>query len=201
MVPAMMLARYHTVKNEHHFKELLNKYEYCVVCFAPSQADQALKLSFDAKQDIEQNFKNLQNRMQAAAKRDDFKDFLAKDVGFLLVDMASKQADNLADAYGISKFPTCLVFDSDFAVKKSTIKAPESALALIKMLQTQFGKEITELIIKRKKERNLRTQKQIANYYQYGSYNNNWIPGAVWPYSRWGSGPYGVSYDMVGLEN
>jgi hypothetical protein len=81
---AMVFAKYHEVKSDVDFNKLINQYQYSVACFAPAQG------ANDEKED----FKDLQNRVKAASKYDDFK-LLKKDVGFLMVDTASKKAQDL----------------------------------------------------------------------------------------------------------
>lgn len=183
MLPVMVCAKYHKVKNDAEFDRLINQYEYSVVCFAPAQGSQ----------DNKEEFQVLQNRMQAASKYDDFKTLLKKDVGFLMVDSASKKAQDLPKDFSIAKFPTCLIFHEG-AAAGSKMVAPQSASDLIKLLKQKFGKEIETLTKERREDDRLDRQERIANYYSYSSSPYAWYPYAYWPYSRWGVYPYGLGW-------
>ena len=181
MVSLGMQAKYHTVKSDKDLETLTQKYQYCVVCFAPSGSA---------------DFKNVQNRLQAAAKRDSYQRLLSKDVGFLLVDTDAKKADGLAYDYKLSNLPSCLIFDSQLGLQNTVQASPKSATEIIKMLEKQFGKEIVTLKKDREEDLRARRDEQIASYYNYSGMSNWWYPYTYWPYSRWGSGPYFVSYAL-----
>lgn len=193
VLPIMAHAKYHLVRNDADFDRLINQYEYSVVCFAPAHGVDELKLDHDEKQKIKDEFQALQNRVKAAAGRDEFKTFLKKDVGFLVVDSSSKKTQDLPNDFAISKFPTCLVF-KDGALVNSKVVAPQSASDLIKLLQKSFGTQLDALIKERKEDDILDRQERIASYYSYGSSAYAWYPYAYWPYSRWGVYPYGLGW-------
>lgn len=182
-LPSMMHAKYHVIKNDTDFDKLINQYEFSLVCFAPSQGSKEIK----------EDFKDLQNRVKAAANRDDFKTILRKDVGFLVVDNASKKAQDLPGDYAISKFPTCMLF-AQGAATGSKLVAPKSASELMKLLEQKFGTELEKLTKQRREDERLNRQERIANYYAYASSPYAWYPYAYWPYSRWGVYPYGVGW-------
>ena len=185
MLPTVTLAKYHLVKNDNDFDRLINQYNYSVVCFAPAQGSKQVK----------EDFKDLQNRVKAAAGRDDFKNLLRNDVGFLVVDSASKKAQDLPGDFAISKFPTCLVFN-DGAAAGSKLVAPKSASELIKLLEQKFGKQLETLTKERREDERLDRQERIASYYAYSSSPYAWYPYAYYPYSRWGVYPYGIGWQF-----
>ena len=188
LVPTMVVAKYQAVHNDAEFERLLNHSQFSIVCFAPAKG------SDDQKED----FKNLKNRLMAAAKRDDFK-LLRKDVGFFIVDSASKKLQDLPHDYKISKFPTCLIFQDGKDVG-STLFAPDSTSDIIAFLDKNVGEQLNVLIADRKEDERLNREENIASYYQYATspWINPpypWVPYGCYPYSRWGVYPYGLGWD------
>ena len=186
LLPSVTFAKYHLVKNDNDFDRLINQYEYSVVCFAPAQGSKEVK----------EDFKDLQNRVKAASGRDDFKNLLKKDVGFLVVDSASKKAQDLPADYAIAKFPTCIVFKQGSSIAGSKLASPKSASELIKMLEKNFGAQLEKLTKERREDERLDRQERIASYYAYASSPYAWYPYAYYPYSRWGVYPYGTGWSF-----
>lgn len=180
-----LMARYHSVRSEDELTSLLNKYQYTVVCFAPSGALADQELHRDEKQEIRQTFKDLQNIVKTSAARDQYHRFLNKDIGFLVVDTASKRAHEVSGDYALRTFPSCLVFDSGSLPFKQPLIHPKTSASIIKFLEQAYGDKIKEMLKERKEEDRLRRQERIASYYAYGAYGYPYY-GWGWSYPYWG---------------
>lgn len=187
-LPTVIVAKFQDVHNDAEFDRLLNQYQFSVVCFASAKG----------ADDQKDAFKDLKNRMIAAAKRDDFK-LLRKDVGFLMVDSSSKKVQDLPHDYKISKFPICLIFQ-DGKMIESSIFNPKSTSDIIKFLDKNVGNQLDDLVADRKENARLDREERIASYYQYASspWVNppyGWMPYGTYPYTRWGVYPYGLGWN------
>lgn len=182
---ALVQAGYHNVRSQKEFESLINKYRYTAVCFAPSD-------------EMKDEFRDLKSIMKAAANSDVYHRYLRKDIGFLVVDVGSKRAYEIPHEYALSKFPSCLVFQSGSLALKQPLVDPKTSYDVLRMLEQQFGKKIVEMVKERKEDERVMRAERIASYYALGS-TPYWYPYAYWPYSRWGAYPYygGWSYGFA----
>ena len=170
MVTAPLAAKYHKVTSSQEFKRLVDNYRYSVACFIPdAKQDDSLLDSEDIKE-RKKEFKSMQDSMQAAASKWDFKRFLSKDVGFIAVDVGSKRTQNLVDEFHIGQDAICHTFEEGAIQPKFKVVNPTSAKELIDLLQEAGGKELEQLLLERKEEQSEDRQERIARYYAYGGY-------------------------------
>jgi len=200
LVLAMMMslplaARFHVVKSARHLEKLVEGYEYSVVCFAPSGQTEGEDLDRDDKKERKKEFHSVQNVVRAASQRSEYKRFLSKDVGFMMVDVASRQADDLSGEYGLSATPTCFVFEQGAPDKTKKIMRPAAVKDLTRLLEQEGGDALKNLLKDRKEQADLIRQERISQNYAYsaaypywGGYGYGW-GGYGWsgrPYIGWG---------------
>lgn len=182
----LVQARYHKVTSSAHFDRLLDQYEYSIACFASRSANSEL-------------FENIQNRLIAASKRDEFNTILKSDVGFLMVDASlPKLKDTIKDLEN-PKFPCVITYHQDFT-KRIWFGAPRTATDIISMLQASFARDLKNLIKDRRSDEWV-FREEMLGYYPYGGVPYAWYPYAFYPYSRWGTAPYGTGWGFTGTND
>ena len=184
MFTASLSARYHRVTSAQEFEKLVDNYGYCVACFAQGSKQKGEDIAADDLKDRKRSFKEVQQLLQAAASKPDFKRFLSKDVGFIAVDVTAKRAQDLVGNYHISQEPVCYVFQEGAQDTASKVVHPTSTKDVINVLEKSAGDNLEKLLTERKEEKNEERQERIARYYAYGGY---------YPYG-WGYGWGGSSY-------
>ncbi len=183
----LLHAKAHIIKTKEDFERCTNKYEYSVVCFVPSQK---LKTDFD----------DSANRLKAAALQDEFKKVLKDDVGFLLVDLSSKKNKEIAELYGIGQDAVCTIFNYDVIAHEFWKAKSKTTSEIIKLLYGAFGDQL-KLLIERCSNGRFQGSEKMPNYYENGYSINDYIPYPYWPYSRWGTWPYGNnSWELVNFN-
>lgn len=192
--------KYDLVSSERAFKDAILKEPYALVCFAPSRLD-----SDNQDQDkdtVKQDFRTIKRNMQAAAKVEQYKDYLKDKVRFILVDIGRRRAEEVDDHYELTQIPTCLLFKHGKPVLDNNsyaqIVEPLSKYSMLSLLEKYFDQEFSELIKEKKEEEALERQERIARYNAYalsGYPYSNWGWGS-WPYhgGYWGHRPYWGGY-------
>lgn len=177
-------ARYHTVTSQKSFEDLINKYPYSVVCFVPSKSDDK-SLDREAKREIRDDFRGFKSRLRSAAESGKFKEYLNREVGFLLIDIAANRAEEIDDELGLDSFPTCLLFKHGKAMLGyAQIFNPISKHSILKLLEKHFEEDLQEIIKEKKEEEMLEREERIARYQAYGRF------GYPYGHYAWGYGPY-----------
>jgi|GEM_PF-1167222 len=179
VMSSSVVARYHIVKSSAALEDLVEKYAYSVVCFAPSGQLQGEDLDTDEKKERKRIFKSLQNVVKAASNQGVYKTYVSQDIGFLVVDVAAKRASLVADEYHVKDDPLCVVFEQGAPDTKTKVMRPAAPRDLIRLLEAEGGDDLKDLIDDRKQDAQMARQERIASYYAYG---------AAYPY---GYGPYG----------
>jgi hypothetical protein len=185
MITAVPLtARYHKVTRLQEFEKLVDGYEYSVACFASSSKQKGEDISSDDLKNRQKKFRNLQEMLQSAASKPDFKKFLSKDIGFIAVDVTSKYGQDFIKDFYIGTMPICYAFQEGAQDKEAKLVHPKSTKDLVDLLEDTAGNELNNLLAERKEEKNQDRQERIAQYYAYGGF---------YPYG-WGYGWGGSSY-------
>jgi len=181
-----LVAKYHAVSSQKEFGKLLDKYPYAVVCFAPSGAMRDHeKLDSREKHDLKNEFRSLQNTVKSASDSRNYRTYLQKDVGFLVVDVASKRAREVDEEYALKEFPTCLLFKDGQVNMMAQIMYPKSRYDIISLLEKKVGAELDKIIKDKKEDERLERQERIA---QYNAMSNYYYPygGSYWGGPYWG---------------
>lgn len=201
LVPStLLMARYHEVSNGKKLHDLVDTYAYSVVCFAPSSQLNGESLDVTEKKDRKKIFKSLQTVVKAASQQSEYQKYASKDVGFILVDVASRQNSQIKSEYQVSEHnPFCVVFEQGAADMQSKIMRPATPRDIIQLLQQEGGQDLQDLIEDRKQDARLDRQERIASYYAYataypyatpygyyGPYWGGWSPYWRSPYVGWG---------------
>lgn len=187
-------ARYHTITSENSFENLVNKYPYSVVCFIPSKPE-SKEVSKEEKRETRDDFRDLKTRLRSASESGKFKRYLQREFGFLLVDVASRRAQELDDELNLNKLPTCLLFKHGKPMMSyGQIFEPISKYSILKFVKKNFEDDLDSLIKDKKEEEQLKREERIASYQAYGrfGYPAGW--GGYWGYSpgyHWGYGGFG----------
>ena len=140
----VMHAKYHMIVKDQAFDDLVNKYEYAVVCFAPSHAkDKGLDRT--EKKEVVADFQDLKKRLKAASDSESFKKYLKREVGFLLIDTASGHVKEVDEEFALESMPTCLLFKQGkviFAAQQyAQIFEPISKYSILSFLGKYFKHE------------------------------------------------------------
>lgn len=190
VLSAPMYSKYHSVSSERELESLVNKYPYAVVCFAPSTPLEDGAATRDEKREVRHEFKGLQSKVKSAADRDKYRHYLGKDVGFLVVDVANKRAQEVTHDYALEQFPSCLVFQSGAVAGKQPLIHPTSPAQIVKTLENQYGDKIEKMVKERKEDERLLREERIASYYAYGNYPYGWGWAGPYGYYHYGMGGY-----------
>ncbi len=184
-----LVAKYHAVSSQKEFAKLLDKYPYAVVCFAPSGVmHDHEKLDSNEKQDVKSEFRSLQNTVKSASDSRNYKTYLQKDVGFLVVDVASRRVREVDEEYALKEFPTCLLFKDGQVNMMAQIMYPKSRYDILSLLEKRVGVELDKIIKDKKENERLERQERIAqynamsNYYPYGGWGGSYWGGPYWGY-------------------
>ena len=192
---ACMQARYHMVSSQKEFERLLDRYEYAVVCFAPDRvsSDEQDKevVNKSERNNIKQEFRSLKNSVEKASESKDFDTYLKQDVGFLVVNVANKKAQEVDKQYALTEFPVCMIFKNGQASSMTKMLRPKSRYDILSFVDKKVGAELDK-IVKDRKEDDRRAQqdwidsqyRSVLKYYPYGSW-----PAYTWSGPYWG-GPY-----------
>lgn len=188
--------RFHAVKNARQLEKLVDDYEFSVVCFAPSGQFEGEDLDRGDKMDRKKEFRAVQDVVKSASERTEYKKFLSKDVGFMMVDVASKQAGGLVDEYDLGAAPTCFVFEQGAPDTHKKVMRPASVKDLTRLLEQEGGDSLKKLLKDRKEEADLIRQERISQNYLYASAYPYW-GGYGWGGYGWGGygwGGYGYGW-------
>jgi hypothetical protein len=193
VLAAPLSARYHKVTRLQDFEKLVDGYEYSVACFASSSKQKDENISPDLLKNRHKGFRNLQEMLQAAASKPDFKKFLPKDIGFIAVDVTAKHGQDFIKDFSVGQAPVCYVFEEGAQDKGSRLVRPESTKDLIDLLEETAGSDLDAILAERKEEKNQDRQERIAQYYAYGGFypygwGYGWGGSSYWgrPYWGWG---------------
>lgn len=197
MVAVPLAAKYHKVTSSQEFKRLVDNYRYSVACFIPDVKNDATVLDSEDLKERKKDIKSMQDSIQAAASKSDFRRFLSKDVGFIAVDVGSKRTQGLVDEFHVGQDVICYAFEEGAVNPNFKVTNPSSAKELIDLLEESGGKDLQELLLERKEEQTEDRQERIARYYAYGGYypygwGNAWGGSSYWARPYWGwytSGP------------
>ena len=193
-----LVARYHTIVQDKSFDDMINRYEYAVVCFAPSRTKDK-ELNKEEKKEVATQFKDLKKRLKDVSDSDSFKRYLQEEVGFLLIDTASGSIKEVDEEYSLEIMPTCLLFKQGrvvFAAQHhyAQIFEPFSKYSILSFLDRYFKDELSDIITDKKNEEKEDRKERMARYqssaliaYPYGSYGYT----CGYPYD---SGFYGRGY-------
>lgn len=202
MSPISMLAKFHTIVKDQAFDDLVNKYEYAVVCLAPSRATDK-DLDKDEKKEVALNFKDLKKRLREASQSDTFRRYLQEEVGFLLIDTASGHVKEIDEEFAIEATPTCLLFKHGKVVLTAQhyaqIFEPISKYSILSFLGKYFRREFDDIVSDKKNEEKEERKERIARYqssaivaYPYGGYG--YYVGYPYDSGFYGRGYFGNRY-------
>lgn len=180
---SVVWSRYHVVKTNAALQDVVDKYAYSVVCFAPSGQLDGESLDTDDKKERKKIFKSLQNVVKAASQQGEYKTYVSKDVGFIVVDLVAKQAEQIQHQYHVQNDPLCIVFEQG-ADTKAKVMRPASVKDLTNLLEAEGGDDLKDLIDDRKEDARLARQERIASYYAYATAYP--YPYGYGPYYGWG---------------
>lgn len=197
-----MLAKFHTIVKDQSFDDLLNKYEYAVVCLAPSRVKDK-EVDKNEKKEVQLSFKELKKRLKEASESDTFKKYLQHEVGFLLVDTASGHVKEVDEEFSIETTPTCLLFKHGKVVLSAQHYAqifdPISKHSILLFLKKYFKDEFEEIVTDKKEEKEEARKERIARYqsstlvaYPYGAYG--YYVGYPYDSGFYGRGYFGNRY-------
>ena len=182
-------ARYISVKNDVHFFDEINKFEFALVCFiqTPQSGHQ------DENKFLRKDIKLLEKTIEAISDTEPYRHELKHELGFIVVDAAKNSVESLIKKYHVSfdEMPQFLLFKNGKVVSSM---AGESAKLvgfvckadLLDFIDDYFGKALDDILDKKAEERNEDKEMQIARYAAYSA--SRYPYGGYAPYNA--SGPY-----------
>lgn len=200
--PISLMAKFHTVARDQAFDDLMNKYEYAIVCFAPSHLSDKGS-DKEQKKEVVVSFQDLKKRLKEASESDSFKRYLQQEVGFLLLDTASGHMKEIDEEFSLDVMPTCLLFKQGKVVfvaqHYAQIFEPISKYSILALLSKYFKNDFNALISDKQKEEKEDRQERMARYqasalvaYPYGSYG--YYTGYPYDSGFFGRGYFGNRY-------
>ncbi len=185
MMTIPLTAKYHgRVTSQQEFERLIDTYEYSLVCFASSGKYQQENIHVDDLKDRNKDFKNIQKIVHAAASNREFKKYLAKDVGFIMVNDAAKRLEPISNDLNISTDqPTCYMFKQGVADTNSKLENPTSSYQIVDFIDEIAGDPLQKILEERKKE------ERVPKYYPYGGFylypwGESWGGSSYWARNR-----------------
>ncbi len=179
-------ARYHVVSSQKVLGRLLDRYEYAVVCFAPASSGQEKNVDKEGKQEIRHEFRSLEHDVNKASQSNYFDTYLKQDVGFVVVNVASKNAQDVEKQYDLQRFPVCKLFKQGKIRSMSQLVRPRSRYDILSFIDKQVGPELHKIVKDRQADEKQHNQDWLdAQYASVNKYN----PYGAWPTYDW-SGPY-----------
>jgi len=184
-------AKYHRATSAQEFEKLVDNYQYSVACFAQGSKQKGEDISSDELKGRQKSFKELQEMLQAAASKHEFKRFLSKDVGFIAVDVGAKRTQNLVEEYNVQQEPVCYAFQAGAQDKTSKKIDPTSTKDILNVLEESAGDDLENILRDRKEEQSEERQERMARYYAYGGYypygwGYAWGGSSYWARPYWG---------------
>jgi|GEM_PF-6560633 hypothetical protein len=185
-------GRFALINHAHGIENLLGKYAYSLICI------------YDAKH--QDNARHIKDSLRAASKARPYHDVLANDIGFLLIDVTDKNAEEIQAVLdmNVHQLPSCALFSQ---IKKiADIPLPENVTMslFLNAFQDHVKTEIDALAEKREEENMLAQQERINQYQMYGYYpyysyyyDPYWYNGPYWGGWGWGGG-YGGNWHHGG---
>lgn len=191
LVCQAMQARYISVKKESQFLDEINKYEFVITCFLPSEQD-----GVEDHKQLRKDIKQVREVVKAVSESDPYHKILKNEVGFVIVDTSRQDFDGLVKEYNISadEQPQFLLFKNGKALtvmsgKLATLSGFVAKSDLLDFMNDYFGKDFDDILEKKSHEEAQNREMQLARYKAYGAYRYPY--GAYAPYNPWGSpGPY-----------
>ncbi len=179
----VMHAKFHTVNRSEKLQNLIDEYAYSIVCMAPSKMSKDEQPSSQDRKRTTRTFSSIKSLVRSASQLRDFKNYLDKDIGFIVVDTASKDAQDLVQEYKVGTVPICIPFDQG-AQSGAMVYNPQSSKQLVDSLENMGGKDLQKILNQRREDVRLEKQERIAAYYAYAN---------TYPYWGWG-GYYGYGF-------
>lgn len=187
MLVPMVQARYISIKNDSHFFEEVNKFEFALVCFLENSHGNHNDKAF--RKDV----RLLQKTIDATSDTAPYKNILKHEIGFLIVDATKESVMPLIRKYKVSlqEMPQFLLFKhgkvvSEMSGEFAKVVGFVCKADLLDFIDDYFGKELDIILEKKDKEDKEDKEMQLARYAAYGACRYPY--GAYAPYNV--NGPY-----------
>ncbi len=102
----------------------------------------------------------------------------------MVVDVASKHADNVGAQYGVQSMPTCFVLEQGVQSKSKKNIRPAAVKDITRLLEQEGGSAFQSLLKQRKEEASLLRQERISQNYAYATAYPYWWDSGWYPYAR-----------------
>lgn len=190
-----VFGKFHQVSSLKSFQRLIERYPYTVVCFDQSRPEKGQTVDKDSKQEMKSSYKKVRRGVKAASQKSDYKNYLNKDVGFLMIDTTSGRAEEIDDIYAIEQLPICLLFKNGKAISHRAAYAqifdPITKASVLGLIDQYWENELDDLIDNKKEEEEERRKERLLyDRFAYGPYGYwGWgYPSYYWgyPYRGWG---------------
>jgi len=188
-ITSVIDARHISVKNDTHFSEEINKFEFALVCFL--QTPHGHKYSQD--KELRKDVKMLEHTIDAVADAEPFHKLLKREVGFIVVDASKDSVQSLIKKYKIARneMPQFLLFNNGKVV--TSMSGDHAQLLgyalkadIIDFMDDYFGKSFDAILAQKAEDDQADREMQLARYEAYAAYRYPY--GEYAPYNAYG--PY-----------
>ena len=150
MLVPMVQARYISIKNDSHFFEEINKFEFALVCFLENPNGNHNDKAF--RKDV----RLLQKTIDATSDTAPYKNILKHEIGFLIVDASKESVMPLIRKYKVSlqEMPQFLLFKNGKVVSEMSGEFAKVVgfvckADLLDFIDDYFGKELDTILEKK----------------------------------------------------
>lgn len=169
-------ARYHMVTSSRKYHDFINEYQYTVLCFVDSKKE---FVDRSEQKDHSRSIALFKKALKSASVSGDYKDFLKKEVGFLLVDVSKRSAKGLEDPFYFSEMPACVLLEHGEPIDEHgqpvQIAGFSTKRDILEFLDENVKGELEEIVEKKEEELEQKQAERIARYEAYGR-----SPWGVW---------------------
>jgi hypothetical protein len=183
-------ARYHAISNERKYNTSINKYPYTIVCFV----DSALPfMDRSEKKDYLSDVASFKKALKSASTSGFYNNFLRREVGFLIVDLAKETIKKKQKELNFSEMPTCLLLKDGEPIDEygNPIKITgfSTKKEILDFLDEHIGSDLDLIVEGKKEEEKLDQLERTARYEFYNRYPV-WGWGPYYHYPFYGYSPY-----------
>lgn len=192
-----LLGRYHRVTNERKYYDFINDYQYAVICFVDSKQE---FIDRSEKKDYSKSLSLFKKALKAASVSGNYKKFLKKEVGFLLVDVSKRSAQELDDPFYFSELPSCILLEDGEPIdengKMVQINGFSTKRDVLDFLDKNIRDDLDEIVDEKKELLEQERAERIARLEAYRNY-----PLGIWSpyYYSYRTHPYYRNYGHVGF--
>lgn len=180
-------AKVRYVKKDGDFTDALNNKKYVVAVFVAE--DDIVPLKGMSSSEL----KTVKKSLKAVSNESRYAKVLRKEVGFYVVELTKKYAEDFIKSYDLKDIPTAVIFKNGAIVKqgksdKAVLTKVSSKADLLEFIDEYIGSDLDDIVDKKEEDERLRKEESIArNNATAAAINASWGWGSPY-YDYWGWG-------------